>query len=127
MEKELKKNCFILKSVNAQKQEISNNNSYLTSSISFDMHVDGKDYKNLTAQIKQVVGSNFDDNDSLEVVYQFDYPNQFNYKLFRDSVEDYYKELIGPNGRAIKINKIDKNTLITLIGNTFLYSKKIEW
>jgi hypothetical protein len=74
----------------------------MISRVFFDFELDGQKYEGLYADIKQTVGSSFDDA-PLEVSKPKNYNGPFNFEAFHEIVEQYYRSLVGQSGSGIHI------------------------
>ena len=76
-------------------QDYGSNDEHMVSRVFFDLEVDGKIHSGLYADLKQVVGSNYETGD-IEVGLPHGYPDPFNHLAFRDAAEGYFRSLVGP-------------------------------
>lgn len=83
-------------------QDYGSDEEHMVSRVFFDMNVNGVDFVDLHADIKQSVGSSFEAS-PLEVSRPRQYEGPFNYEVFRSIVEKYYRGLIGATGVGIHI------------------------
>lgn len=81
-------------------QNFGSNDEHMVSRIFFVLEIGGKEFSNLFVDVKQTVGSNFE-NAPLEVSSPHDYKGPFNHDAFRKEAELYYRESFGPEGSAI--------------------------
>lgn len=84
-------------------QEYGSDDEYMVSRVFFDLTIDGQTSKNLFVDIKQVVGSNYE-NSPLEISKPNNYKGLLNYGAFRQAVEKYYRGLVGSKGSGIRIS-----------------------
>lgn len=87
-------------------QKFGSNDDHMVSRIFFDLEIEGKEFSNLSVDIKQTVGSNFK-NAPLEVSSPHDYKGPFNHDAFRKEAELYYRESFGPKGSAIRWENVE--------------------
>lgn len=83
-------------------QEYGSNDEHMVSRVFFDLEVNGTRHNGLYADIKQTVGSSFETS-PLEVSNPFGYKGAFNNGAFSSIVEQYYRSLVGAQGRGIQI------------------------
>jgi hypothetical protein len=67
----------------------------------FALRIGDKEF-NLSADIKQAIGSDFEKG-SIEISRPKGYDGPFNYGCFRTAAEEYYRSLVGSNARVINI------------------------
>ncbi len=96
-------------------QDYGSNDEHMVSRVFFDLEVDGRSYPGLHADLKQVVGSNYETGD-IEVGKPEGYRGPFNYIAFRDAAERYFRGLVGSAGSGIRIQGA---TNIRMRNNTF--------
>jgi len=104
-------------------QEYGSNDEYMVSRVFFDINIDGKEYKDLYVNIKQIVGSNYETS-PLEIGRPNNYKGPLNYDAFRDAVEKYYRSLVGRHGSVIRISGGGN---IGMHGNVFNISQVVEF
>ncbi|HPC02528.1 MAG TPA: hypothetical protein PLE04_02045 [Syntrophales bacterium] len=85
-------------------QDLGSDDEFMVSRVYFSLIIDDKIYENLYADVKQAVGSNFEDS-NFEVSPPHGYDGPLSYPKFRDCVIKYYTSLIGPKGRLIRFEK----------------------
>lgn len=83
-------------------QEYGSNEEHMVSRVFFDLEVDGTPYKNLYCDVKQIVGSSFE-TAPLEVSNPVGYIGAFNHDAFQKVIENYYRSLVGWQGKGIRI------------------------
>jgi hypothetical protein len=83
-------------------QDYGSDDEHMVSRVFLDLESDGQVFPNLTVDIKQTVGSSFEDG-PLEVAQPRGYDGSMNYAPFRNEVEKYYRGLVGKSGVAIRI------------------------
>ena len=81
-------------------KDAGSDDQHMVSRIFFEIHYNGRRRTGLYADIKQVVGGDYD-VDPLEVSRPIGYDGPLNYGAFRDAAEQYYRTLIGPEGRVL--------------------------
>ncbi len=107
-------------------QDYGSDDEHMVSRVFLDLEADGKRYANLTVDIKQTVGDNFETG-QLEVAIPRGYDGSLNYAPFRDAVEKYFRSLVGSAGRGIRISggsniRMRDNTFSFPATDTFEYS-----
>lgn len=85
-------------------QELGSDNEHMISRVFFDLEVGGERHEGLHADVKQPVGSSFED-DPLEVSAPSGYDGPFNFAAFREVTEEYYRRAIGSRGSAIQVGE----------------------
>jgi hypothetical protein len=91
-------------------QKIRSDSEHMSSQVFFFFEYQGKKYKNLSATIKQAVGSKFEEY-PIEVGFPSGLEGSFNYDVFRDVAEKYYRSKIGSIGTVVRQTGA-KNTLL---------------
>lgn len=81
-------------------QDYGSTEEHMISRVFFDFELDGHTYEGLYADIKQTVGSSFE-NAPLEVSKPMNYKGPFNYEAFHQIVEQYYRSLVGQSGAGM--------------------------
>jgi hypothetical protein len=66
----------------------------MISQVCFDLFIGGRDFPNIHVDVKQTVGSSFDDS-PLEVSRPIDYTGPMDYEALSRAVEFYYRDWIG--------------------------------
>lgn len=84
-------------------QDYGSDDEHMVSRVFFTFTVAGKEHPDLYADIKQTVGSDFETG-PIEVSGPHGYTGPINYQAFRDTVEKYYRTLVGSQGRGIRIS-----------------------
>ncbi len=92
----------VFKHCTQDSQEYGSNDEHMVSRVFFDINIDGQDYKDLYVDIKQIVGSTYESS-PLEIGRPYNYEGPLNYGAFRDTVEKYYRSLVGSHGLGIHI------------------------
>lgn len=92
----------------------------------FSLEVGGRRYDGLYADVKQTVGSGYEDG-PIEVSPPkgASYKGPFNYEAFRASVEKYYRSLVGSKATAIRISGGARN--IRMRNNVFRRQEVVEF
>ena len=71
----------------------------------FDFLIEGEtEPHELWANIRQPIGGKFEET-PIEVSWPVEYKGLMNYEVFREEVENYYREQVGGQGRGI--TKVD--------------------
>ena len=104
-------------------QDYGSNDEHMISRVFFDFEVEGQKYEGLYADIKQTVGSSFE-NAPLEVSKPVNYTGPFNFEAFHEIVEQYYRSLIGQSGSGIHITGGKK---LRMHNNTFVQPHVAEF
>ena len=97
-------------------QEYGSNDEHMMSRVFFDLEIDGTLHQNLYCDVKQMVGSSFE-TEPLEVSRPVGYNGAFNHDAFRNLIEQYYRSLVGLQGRGIRITgggniRMQNNTFV---------------
>jgi hypothetical protein len=82
-------------------QELGGDDQHMTSRVYFTMTLNGEAYEGLHVEVKQTVGSN--EEDAIEVGPPVGYGGPFNHKPFRTNVQRYYLQLVGSQGRGVRV------------------------
>ena len=80
-------------------QDYGSDDDQMVSRVFFSLNVDGRPIGNFTADLKQVVGSDFETGD-IEVGPPTNYDGPFDHQGFGDAARRYFRSLIG-QGSAI--------------------------
>ncbi|MGH9385622.1 MAG: hypothetical protein ACRD2N_15175 [Vicinamibacterales bacterium] len=83
-------------------QDYGSDYEHMVSRVFFDLVVNGKRHPGLHADLKQVVGSNYETGD-IEVGQPVGYRGPFNHIAFRAAAERYFRSLVGSSGSGIRI------------------------
>jgi hypothetical protein len=102
-------------------QDYGSDDEHMISRVFFKMDIDGRHYSDLHADIKQVVGSNYETGD-IEVSHPRGYTGPFNYTAFRDAVEVYYRRLVGSAASVMRPGPGSR-----MRNNTFNIEKVVEF
>jgi len=105
-------------------QDYGSNDEHMVSRAFFDLKIDDRAYQDLSVDIKQPVGSNFETS-PLEISKPNGYNGPFNHQAFRDAVENYYRGLVGSSGSGIHISGGASN--IRMRNNTFLQEVHVKF
>lgn len=104
-------------------QEYGSDDEYMVSRAFFNLEIEGKKYFDLYVDIKQTVGTNFE-TAPFEIGIPHGYSGPFNHVAFREEVENYYRSLIGLEGRGIHI---EGGRNIRMRNNIFIQEKIVEF
>jgi|WetSurMetagenome_2_1015567.scaffolds.fasta_scaffold59509_4 hypothetical protein len=96
-------------------QELGSDDDYMFSKIFLSLVYPDSKTENIEVEIKQTAGSDFE-KDSIEIILPKDKIIILNYEQFRDSVENYYRKIIGNKGRGIRI---ENSSNIKMYNNIF--------
>lgn len=105
-------------------QDYGSNDEHMVSRAFFDMRIGDRAYQDLSVDIKQPVGSNFESS-PLEISKPNGYNGQFNHQAFREAVERYYRNMVGSSGSGICISGGASN--IRMRDNTFIQEAYVEF
>jgi len=83
-------------------QEYGSDDEHMVSRVFFDLEVSGTTHRGLFANLKQVVGSNYETG-AIEVGPPVGYSGSFNHIAFRDAAERYFRGLVGSKASAIRV------------------------
>jgi hypothetical protein len=97
-------------------QQIGVSDEFMVSRAFFDLVFAGQPLGSFHVDIKQAVGSNFEDY-LIEVGPPRGYAGPFNHSAFREAVERYYRGMIGPQGRMIHISGPVRH--LSIVNSTF--------
>ena len=118
-------NCRVtFKCLIQDSQEYGSDDEHMVSRAFFDVEIDGREFKDACVDIKQPVGSQFE-NAPLEVSSPAGYDGPHNFKAFREAAEAYYRSLVGKQGSGISISNASSN--IRMYKNTFNFIKAVEF
>ena len=81
-------------------RDYGSNDEYMVSRAFFDLKIDDLAFQDLSVDIKQTAGSNFETS-LLEISKPNGYSGPFNSQAFRKVVEKYYRSLVGLSGSGI--------------------------
>ena len=82
-------------------QEFGSNNEHMVSRVFFDLRVGGDLHAGLAADVKQVIGTEYE-NAPLLVSMPQSLAGSVSYADFRKHVEQYYRESFGSSGSAFR-------------------------
>src|SRR5437667_4113784 len=105
-------------------QEYGSDDEHMVSRVFFDLEVDGKLHRSLSADVKQAVGSAFE-KEGLEVSKPSKYSGPFNYGRFREVVEAYYRSQVGSKASGIRLGAGAKD--IRMRNNRFVAKAVAEF
>ena len=105
-------------------QEFGSDDEYMVSRVFFNMEIDGELKTDLYSNIKQTVGSNFEEG-QIEVGFPVGITGPFNYEKFSDAAKKYYLKLVGSQGSGIKIGNGCSN--IRMMHNIFKFPYNVEF
>lgn len=97
-------------------QDYGSDDEHMVSRAFFDLSIGDKKYENLSVDIKQQVGSDFETS-LLEISSPNGYNGPFNHQEFQSVVEKYYRSLVGSAGSGIHISG---GSNIRMRNNTFI-------
>ena len=83
-------------------QEYGSDDQHMVSRIFFTIEECGRRCENLYADMKQIVGGDFE-RDPIAVSAPQGYSGPMNYEAFRRAAETYYRQLVGSKGSGIPI------------------------
>jgi hypothetical protein len=89
-------------------QEYGSDAEHMISRIFFDITFHNETKHQQFVTIKQTVGSNYETG-PIEVSFPDEYKGPFDYEVFRDEVEKYFRSLIGKQGKLVRMNALTKN------------------
>lgn len=104
-------------------QDFGSDDEHMVSRVFFDLEVGGKIFKNLYTNVKQPVGATFETT-PLEVSQPVGYAGPLNYGTFRQLIEEYFRGLVGAQGKGIRI---DGASNIRMQNNIFVQKKVVEF
>jgi len=109
-------------------QDYGSDDQHMVSRVFVTLEAGGKTYPDLTVDIKQTVGADFE-TAPLEVSPARGYNGAYNYAAFRQLVENYYRSLVGSQGRGIMIAgggsaRMRNNTFVQPHVATFEYNEQ---
>jgi hypothetical protein len=102
-------------------QEYGSDNEHMISRVFFTLKIGDRNI-DLHSDIKQAVGSSYETG-PIEVGLPEGYKGPFNYEVFRDAAEMYYRKLVGSGANGISIQV---GTNIRMQNNTFNEEMSIE-
>jgi hypothetical protein len=83
-------------------QDYGSDDEHMISRVFFSLAKDGQAIGELSADLKQVVGSDAE-NGEIEVSSPHGYDGEFNHVGFAAAAIDYFRSLVGPNASGIRI------------------------
>lgn len=107
-------------------QDYGSDEEHMVSRVFFTLEVEGRRYDGLYVDVKQTVGSSYEDG-PIEVSSPkgTSYRGPFNYEAFGPAVEKYYRTLVGPTAIGIRIGSGARN--IRMRNNTFQRQEVVEF
>lgn len=105
-------------------QEFGSNDEHMISRIFFNAEYNGTVNTNLYAQIKQAVGSSFNE-EQIEVSFPEGITGPFNFVAFSEAAKEYFLRLVGSGGSGINIGGGCSN--IRMMNNTFQMPFEVEF
>ena len=103
-------------------QDYGSDDEHMVSRVFFQIDIDGQVHPNLYADVKQTVGSSFEEG-PLEVSRPVGYRGPFDHAVFSTVVEHYYRGLVGASGSGIRISG---GANIRMRNNTFVQQATAE-
>lgn len=103
--------------------EFGSNDEHMISRVFFDIEAEGRTKLSTYANIKQAVGSDYE-NTQLEVSRPYVYQGPFDYFKFQQLAEMYYRNLVGSTGSGINISG---GSNIRMSNNTFIQTSQHEF
>lgn len=97
-----------LKEILLDAQEYGSDDEYMVSRVFFDLEVDTRWFRGLSADVKQVVGSQYDES-VLEVSRPYGYDGPFSHSAFTAIAGRYVMLAVGQNGRAFHLGPNSRN------------------
>lgn len=83
-------------------QDFGSDDEHMISRLFFTMEIEGERQEDLSVDIKQTVGSDYETG-SIEVREPAGYEGPFNHHAFRECAERYYRSCVGGGGSGINI------------------------
>ena len=107
-------------------QDYGSDDEHMVSRIFLALEVEGKRYDGLHADVKQTVGSSYEDG-PIEVSFPRggSYKGPFNYDAFRAAIEKYYRGLVGSSATGIRVGSAARN--IRMRNNVFQRQELAEF
>ncbi len=105
-------------------QEYGSDDQHMISRIFFTIEEGGRRVGNLHADLKQIVGGDFE-RDPIEVSAPQGYSGPIDYEAFRHAAESYYRQLVGSTATGIHISPGAKG--IRMYNNTFVREHVVEF
>ena len=107
-------------------QDYGSDDEHMVSRVFFTLEVGGRRYEGLHVDVKQTVGSSYEDG-PIEVSSPkgASYKGPFNYEAFHAAVEKYYRTLVGSKATGIRISGGARN--IRMRNNTFQRQEVAEF
>lgn len=107
-------------------QDYGSDEEHMVSRVFFTLEVEGRRYDGLHVDVKQTVGSSYEDG-PIEVSSPkgASYRGPFNHEAFGAAVEKYYRTLVGSTASGIRIGGGARN--IRMRNNTFQRQQVVEF
>ncbi len=103
-------------------QELGSNDEFMVSRVFFSLEVSRSLYKDLYANLKQTVGSDYTER-NIEVGPPIGYNGPFNHEAFAEAARQYYLGWVGPNARGIRVGA---GAQFRAYNNTFVGDSSVE-
>lgn len=125
----MKKILLNFKKIQQTSHNIRSDDDHMTATIILDITFDGTTYSDCTANIKQIIGSNYE-SEPLEISKVEGYKGPINRQNFAFIVQDLYFNLVGSQGGAIRVGKdasnVEMKNISFMINRTYEMSVKDE-
>lgn len=96
-------------------QQLGTTDECMFSKLFFSLEVNGDIHPEEECIIKQTVGSDFENDHSIEVFVNFPKHRRVNYGKFQQAAKDYYFSLVGSTGTGIRVI----NSSVKMFDNIF--------
>jgi hypothetical protein len=107
-------------------QDYGSDDEHMVSRIFFALEVEGKRYGGLYADVKQTVGSNYEEGPiETSSPRGASYKGPFNYDAFRAAIEKYYRNMVGSSATGIRIGSAARN--VRMRNNIFERQEVVEF
>ncbi|MBI2179697.1 MAG: hypothetical protein HYU31_02635 [Deltaproteobacteria bacterium] len=107
-------------------QGYGSDDEHMVSRIFFTLEVEGKRYNGLHADVKQTVGSTYEDGPiEISSPKGASYKGLFNYEAFCAAIEKYYRSLVGSSATGIRIGSTARD--IRMRNNIFQRQEVAEF
>ena len=103
-------------------QDYGSDDDHMISRVFFDLEARGLVYRDLYADVKQTVGTDYE-TAPLEVSFPRGYKGPLDYAAFREHVETYYRGAFGSTGGGIRFGPGVAN--IRMRDNTYISTKVV--
>jgi hypothetical protein len=104
-------------------QDYGSDNEHMVSRVFFSLEIGEESYPDLSADIKQTVGSSYETG-PLEISTPRNYKGPFNFDAFQAEVEKYYRNQVGSSGSGIRISG---GSNIRMRNNVFVKEYVVEF